>query len=130
MDILLNKLFNVLFKNVSDEDVCCFDVVKVFLDKFFKFEIVIILKDGEEVLVSVIVFVGEMEIFILMVGFIDKDVEFVCIIKVMEKIEKDVFCICGKLGNEKFVSNVFEVVIEKECVKLEEGEKVLVKFKE
>ena len=61
---------------------------------------------------------------------IDKDAELARITKAMEKIEKDVSRTRGKLGNEKFVSNAPEAVIEKERAKLEEGEKALAKLKE
>ena len=74
--------------------------------------------------------VGEMEILIPMAGLIDKDAELARITKAMEKIEKDVSRTRGKLGNEKFVSNAPEAVIEKERAKLEEGEKALAKLKE
>ncbi|KHT55907.1 valyl-tRNA synthetase [Alteromonas macleodii] len=130
MDISPNKPLNALLKNVSDEDARRLDAAKAFLDKLSKLETVTILKDGEEASASATALVGEMEILIPMAGLIDKDAELARITKAMEKIEKDVSRTRGKLGNEKFVSNAPEAVIEKERAKLEEGEKALAKLKE
>ncbi|CAA0326145.1 valyl-tRNA synthetase [Alteromonas alvinellae] len=130
MDISPNKPLNALLKNVSDEDARRLDAAKAFLDKLSKLETVTVLKDGEEAPASATALVGEMEILIPMAGLIDKDAELARITKAMEKIEKDVSRTRGKLGNEKFVSNAPEAVIEKERAKLEEGEKALAKLKE
>lgn len=130
MDISPNKPLNALLKNVSDEDARRLDAAKAFLDKLSKLETVTVLKDGEEAPASATALVGEMEILIPMAGLIDKDAELGRITKAMEKIEKDVSRTRGKLGNEKFVSNAPEAVIEKERAKLDEGEKALAKLKE
>jgi len=130
MDISPNKPLNALLKNVSDEDARRLDAAKAFLDKLSKLETVTILKDGEEAPPSATALVGEMEILIPMAGLIDKDAELARITKAMEKIEKDVSRTRGKLGNEKFVSNAPDAVIEKERAKLDEGEKALAKLKE
>ncbi len=129
MDISPNKPLNALLKNVSDEDARRLDAAKAFLDKLSKLETVTILKDGEQAPASATALVGEMEILIPMAGLIDKDAELARINKAMEKIEKDVSRTRGKLGNEKFVSNAPEAVIEKERAKLEEGEMALAKLK-
>ena len=130
MDISPNKPLNALLKNVSDEDARLLDAAKAFLDKLSKLETVTVLKDGEEAPASATALVGEMEILIPMAGLIDKDAELARITKAMEKIDKDVSRTRGKLGNEKFVSNAPEAVIEKERAKLDEGEKALAKLKE
>jgi valyl-tRNA synthetase len=130
MDISPNKPLNALLKNVSDEDARRLDAAKGFLDKLSKLETVTVLKDGDSAPASATALVGEMEILIPMAGLIDKDAELARITKAMEKIEKDVSRTRGKLGNEKFVSNAPEAVIEKERGKLEEGEKALAKLKE
>lgn len=130
MDISPNKPLNALLKNVSDEDARRLDAAKAFLDKLSKLETVTVLKDGEEAPASATALVGEMEILIPMAGLIDKDAELARITKAMEKIDKDVSRTRGKLGNEKFVSNAPEAVIEKERAKLEEGEKALAKLKQ
>ena len=130
MDISPNKPLNALLKNVSEEDARRLDAAKAFLDKLSKLETVTVLKDGEEAPASATALVGEMEILIPMAGLIDKDAELARITKAMEKIDKDVSRTRGKLGNEKFVSNAPEAVIEKERAKLEEAEKALAKLKE
>ncbi|MDO6567283.1 valine--tRNA ligase [Alteromonas sp. 1_MG-2023] len=130
MDISPNKPLNALLKNVSAEDSRRLDAAKAFLDKLSKLETVTILKDGEEAPASATALVGEMEILIPMAGLIDKDAELARITKAMDKVDKDVSRTRGKLGNEKFVSNAPDAVIEKERAKLEEGEKQLEKLKE
>ena len=130
MDISPNKPLNALLRNVSDEDKRRLEAAKGFLDKLSKLESVTILTAGEEAPASAAALVGEMEILIPMAGLIDKDAELARITKAMEKVEKDVSRTRGKLGNEKFVSNAPEAVIEKERGKLDEGEKALAKLKE
>ncbi len=130
MDISPNKPLNALLKNVSAEDSRRLEAAKAFLDKLSKLETVTILKDGEDAPASATALVGEMEILIPMAGLIDKDAELARITKAMDKVDKDVSRTRGKLGNEKFVSNAPDAVIEKERAKLEEGEKQLEKLKE
>ena len=130
MDISPNKPLNALLRNVSDEDKRRLEAAKGFLDKLSKLESVTILTADEEAPASATALVGEMEILIPMAGLIDKDAELARITKAMEKVEKDVSRTRGKLGNEKFVSNAPEAVIEKERGKLDEGEKALAKLKE
>ncbi|MBZ2164085.1 valine--tRNA ligase [Alteromonas stellipolaris] len=129
MDISPNKPLNALLKNVSAEDSRRLEAAKAFLDKLSKLETVTILKDGEESPASATALVGEMEILIPMAGLIDKDAELARITKAMDKVDKDVSRTRGKLGNDKFVSNAPDAVIEKERAKLEEGEKQLEKLK-
>jgi len=129
MDISPNKPLNALLKNVSAEDSRRLEAAKAFLDKLSKLETVTILKDGEDAPASATALVGEMEILIPMAGLIDKDAELARITKAMDKVDKDVSRTRGKLGNEKFVSNAPDAVIEKERAKLEEGEKQLEKLK-
>ena len=130
MDISPNKPLNALLKNVSDSDALRLDAAKGFLDKLSKLESVTILTKDDTAPASATALVGEMEILIPMAGLIDKDAELARITKAMEKVEKDVSRTRGKLGNEKFVSNAPEAVIEKERAKLDEGEKALAKLKE
>lgn len=68
------------------------------------------------------------ELLILMVGFINKEDELVCLVKEVVKIEGEISCIENKLVNEGFVVCVLEVVIVKECEKLEGYVKVKVKL--
>ncbi|WP_334031912.1 valine--tRNA ligase [Alteromonas sp. P256] len=130
MDISPNKPLNALLKNVSDSDALRLDAAKAFLDKLSKLESVTILTKDDTAPASATALVGEMEILIPMAGLIDKDAELARISKAMEKVDKDVSRTRGKLGNEKFVSNAPEAVIEKERAKLDEGEKALAKLKE
>jgi len=130
MDISPNKPLNALLKNVSDSDALRLDAAKGFLDKLSKLESVTILTKDDTAPASATALVGEMEILIPMAGLIDKNAELARITKAMEKVEKDVSRTRGKLGNEKFVSNAPEAVIEKERAKLDEGEKALAKLKE
>lgn len=51
-----------------------------------KLEVLCVLENGEEMFVCVIVLVGKFELMILMVGLIDKDVEFDCFVKEIVKI--------------------------------------------
>lgn len=81
MDISLSKLLLVLFVNVFDEDKCCLMDNEVFLVFFVKFEEFMFFDNKDDVFVCVILYVGNFEIMILMVGLIDVEVELVCIVK-------------------------------------------------
>lgn len=130
MDIAPSKPLSVLLRNVSDEDDRKLAQARSFIDRLARLEAIDVLAKGDEAPASATALVGEMEILIPMAGLIDKEAELARIAKAMEKIEKDVARTKGKLGNEKFVSNAPEAVIEKERAKLADAEGQLDKLKE
>lgn len=130
MDISPNKPLQAKLRNVSDEDRRRIDTARVFIDRLARLESIDILEEGEQAPPSATAIVGDMEILIPMAGLIDKDAELARLTKAIDKTEKDLSRVQGKLANEKFVSNAPDAVIEKERSKLDEAEKQLSKLKE
>ena len=130
MDISPNKPLDAKLRFVSQEDNRRIDLARVFIDKLAKLDSITILAEGEQAPPSATAIVGDMEILIPMAGLIDKDAELARLNKAIEKTEKDLARVQGKLSNEKFVSNAPDAVIEKERSKLDEAEKQLAKLRE
>ena len=120
MDISPNKPLNVLFKNAADADKVRAEKMDVFLTRLGKLETITHVADGDDIPPSATAIVGEMEILIPMAGLIDKDAELARIDKALDKLNKDIQRVEGKLANEKFVANAPEAVIEKERAKAED----------
>lgn len=91
-------------------------------------ESIIVLFVDDKGLVFVVKIIDGVELLILMVGLINKEDELVCLVKEVVKIEGEISCIENKLVNEGFVVCVLEVVIVKECEKLEGYVEVKVKL--
>ncbi|WP_137166031.1 valine--tRNA ligase [Salinimonas lutimaris] len=130
MDISPNKPLDAKLRFVSQEDNRRIDLARVFIDKLAKLDSITILAEGEQAPPSATAIVGDMEILIPMAGLIDKDAELARLNKAIEKTEKDLARVQGKLSNEKFVSNAPDAVIDKERSKLDEAEKQLAKLRE
>ncbi len=130
MDIAPSKPLPVLLKNVNDDDKRRLNDNEQFLSSLAKLESITLLADDEEGPASASAVIGSMSLLIPMAGLIDKDAEIARLSKGIEKLEKDVAKISGKLGNENFVSKAPEAVIEKEKAKLAEAESALGKMKE
>ncbi|MCH2055249.1 MAG: valine--tRNA ligase [Thalassotalea sp.] len=130
MDIAPSKPLPVLLKNVNDDDKRRLTDNEQFLSSLAKLESITLLADDEEGPASASAVIGNMSLLIPMAGLIDKDAEIARLSKGIEKLEKDVAKISGKLGNENFVSKAPEAVIEKEKAKLAEAESALGKMKE
>jgi len=114
MDISPNTPLNVLLKNVSTEDQRRLDENKAFLASLAKLESFTALSDGEQAPASATAMVGSLEVLIPMAGLIDVAAEVARLNKQLEKLEKELGRVTGKLNNEKFVSKAPEAVLNKE----------------
>ncbi|MCP5078532.1 MAG: valine--tRNA ligase, partial [Psychromonas sp.] len=114
MDISPKTPLNLLAKNASSEDQRRFSENEVFLAALTKLDSVTIVAEGEETPVSATALVGELELLIPMAGLIDVEAELARLSKQLEKADKELGKITGKLSNERFVSNAPEAVIAKE----------------
>ncbi|MDX2321032.1 MAG: valine--tRNA ligase [Moritella sp.] len=128
MDISPSKPISILLKNVGTEEQRRLDENQQFLSSLAKLEAITILGDNEEAPISATSLLGDMEILIPMAGLIDKDAEITRINKQMEKVQKDLDRVSGKLNNEKFVGKAPEAVIAKEREKQAEFESTIAKF--
>ncbi|NMP30257.1 valine--tRNA ligase [Thalassotalea sp. M1531] len=130
MDIAPSKPLPVLLKNVNDEDKRRLADNEQFLSALAKLESITLLADDEEGPASATAVIGDLSVLIPMAGLIDKDAEIARLTKAIEKLEKDVQKVKGKLGNENFVGKAPAAVIEKEKAKLAEAESALAKLVE
>ena len=128
MDISPSKPISILLKNVGTEEQRRLDENQQFLSSLAKLEAITILANNEEAPISATSLLGDMEILIPMAGLIDKDAEIARINKQMEKVQKDLDRVSGKLNNEKFVGKAPEAVIAKEREKQAEFESTIAKL--
>ncbi len=120
MDISPNKPLSALLRNASDADKLRVEQNKAFLSTMANVESIDLLGNDEKAPFSATALMGDMELLIPMAGLIDKEAEIARIQKSLDKLEKDLQRVEGKLANENFVSKAPEAVIAKEKAKAEE----------
>ncbi|MGQ8365305.1 valine--tRNA ligase [Glaciecola sp. 1036] len=130
MDIAPSKKLQVLLKNASEQDKVWLDETLGFLQNLAKLEDISLLESDQEAPASATTLVGEMELMIPMAGLIDKDAELKRLTRNIEKLEKDMQRVQGKLNNQNFVAKAPEDVIQKEREKLQDFESQFAKISE
>ncbi|TRW47923.1 valine--tRNA ligase [Aliidiomarina halalkaliphila] len=130
MDLSPNKPLPVLITKADDTAKRRLTDNASFLAALAKLETVTFLAEGDDLPASATALVGRMEIHIPMAGLIDKDAELARLGKAIEKAQKDLQRVAGKLNNENFVSKAPADVIEKEREKLREAEDTLAQLQE
>lgn len=88
------------------------------------------LDKGAEPPSSATALVDDLELFIPLAGFIDKDAEAKRLNKEIEKLQKEIADIQKRLQNDNYVNKAPQEVVSKERDKLQVAEKGLVKFQE
>lgn len=101
-----------------------------FLSSLAKLESVEFLAEGDEPPASMTALVDNLQLHIPMAGLIDKDAELKRLSKAIEKAEKDLQRVSGKLKNENFVSKAPEAVIAKEREKQAEAQDLVKQLQE
>jgi valyl-tRNA synthetase len=114
LDIAPSKAINVLLQNGDAEDKRRYQENEAFLKQLAKLESISWVEDGDDVPASSQALVGHLKVLVPMAGLIDVDAEKARISKEVEKTEKELARIEGKLSNEKFVSKAPEAVVAKE----------------
>jgi valyl-tRNA synthetase len=109
---------NILINNGSDTDKTRLEQNNTFLMKLASLADITWLNPGDEAPMSATQLVGKMEVLVPMAGLIDKDAEVSRLNKEIEKLDKDIGRIEGKLSNQKFVANAPEAVVAKEREKI------------
>jgi valyl-tRNA synthetase len=128
MNISPAVTLTVLFKNGDDQDRSRLNENRQFLEKLAKLEKIQWLTNDDEVPVSATALVGNLEILVPMAGLIDKDAELARLAKELDKKEKEVSRLNGKLSNASFVSKAPAEVVAKEQEKLQALEQALQKL--
>ncbi len=120
----------VLFKNGGDQDAKRLDENRQFLEKLAKLEKIQWLTADDDVPVSATALVGNLEILVPMAGLIDQDAGLARLAKDVDKKEKELSRLNGKLNNASFVSKAPAEVVAKEQEKLQAIEQALLKLQE
>jgi valyl-tRNA synthetase len=114
MNISPAKAIPILLKNGNEEDQRRLTENQQFLQTLAKLETITWLNTGDEAPVSSTALVEHMEILVPMAGLIDKEAEAARLSKEIDKLEKDLARISGKLSNPKFVDKAPDDVVAKE----------------
>ncbi len=130
MNIAPGKALPVLFRNGDQSDKTRLEQNMQFLTKLAKLEDITWLPEGEEGPLSATALVGELEILVPMAGLIDQDAELKRLGREIEKLEKDLARLQGKLGNASFVDKAPAAVVAKEQEKLEAQQQALATLQE
>ena len=118
MDISPGKPLPVLLQNASAQDQTFLKNNQIFLTRLAKLESIEVV--GEDAPESATSLVGNMKVLIPLAGLIDKDAEIARLNKEIEKLDKLLKAVEGKLSNKNFVDRAPEVVVLKEKEKAEE----------
>jgi valyl-tRNA synthetase len=130
MNIPPGKALTLMLANGNEHDKARLDANTQFLKKLAKLDDIIWLAAGEEAPVAATALVGELEILVPMADLIDKDAELARLGREVEKLEKDVARIQGKLGNASFVDKAPAAVVAKEREKMQAQQQALDKLQE
>jgi valyl-tRNA synthetase len=114
MNISPGKQLPILLRKGSATDKANVDHLKSMLVTLAKIESIAWIANDETPPPSASAFVGELEIYIPMAGFIDLEEETARLKKEMGKIEKDLTVVSNKLSNASFVDRAPVDVVEKE----------------
>lgn len=125
MDIKPGKPLPVLLQNGMQADMQRLEANRTFLMSLARLESITVLQESDDAPESATALVGEMKLLIPLAGLIDKDAELARLQKNIDKLQAETKRLQGKLGNEKFVANAPEAVVDKEREKLVDAETAL-----
>lgn len=128
MNIAPGKPLPILLRKGSQADRDYYEQHKHLLFALAKLESVDWLADSETPPQSATAFVGELEIFIPMAGFINKEEETARLHREIAKLQKDLSVISNKLQNPQFVDKAPADVVAKERGKQEDIQSTLTKL--
>jgi valyl-tRNA synthetase len=120
----------VLMKNGCEQDKNRLEQNRQFLKKLAKLDNIEWLAEGDEAPVSATALVDQLEILVPMAGLIDKEAELARLAKEIDKLNKDLARIRGKLGNASFVEKAPAEVVAKEQEKMHAQEQALTQLRE
>jgi len=125
MNIPPGKELTILLRNGDQRDRERLEENAPFLKKLAKLSVISWLAEGEEKPVAATALVGELEILVPMAGLIDKDAELLRLSREIDKLEKDLSRIKGKLSNASFVDKAPAAVVAKEQEKMQAQQQAL-----
>lgn len=130
MNISPAQAIPILIKNGDDDDLRRLEENRQFLMTLAKISDIQWLTEGEKSPMSATSLVGQMEILVPMAGLIDKAAELLRLGKEIDKLQKELARIEGKLNNPKFVDKAPLDVVNKEREKQAAQQQSLLKFEQ
>lgn len=122
MNISPSKELPIILQGADDKALAYIDANQDYLIKFGRFESITIASAADEVEESATALVGEMRVLIPLGSFIDANAEIARLNKELEKAEKDIAGVSGRLSNKAFVDKAPEAVITKAKQQLSDAE--------
>ena len=130
MNITPGKLLPILLRKGTVQDKKHYQTQQRFLLTLAKLESICWINPDETPASSITAFVGELEIFIPMEGFLNKDEESARLKKEITKLENEIIRIENKLQNPQFIDKAPAEVVAKEHHRLKENSLTLRKLKQ
>ncbi len=122
MNISPSKELPILLQNADQQALKNLDAYQTYLTKFGRFESIEVLTNEQTAPESATALVDEMKVLIPLGSFIDANAEIQRLNKELEKAEKDIAGVAGRLGNKAFVEKAPEAVIAKAQQQLSDAE--------
>ncbi|RTZ63220.1 MAG: valine--tRNA ligase, partial [Aquificaceae bacterium] len=130
MDIKPSKALPILLQNWTETDKQTFDENKIFINSLAKIESAEWLNDGDNAPESATALVGEMKVLIPLAGIIDKEAETARLSKEIEKIQKGLQGLEGRLSNPNFADKAPANVVAQVRKQAEEQKTALAQLEE
>lgn len=123
MNISPAKQLPILLQNVDAQTQAYIDGNQAYLVKFGRFESIEVVGSSDKTPESATALVGDMRVLIPLGSFIDANAEIQRLNKELEKAEKDIAGVTGRLSNKAFVDKAPEAVINKAKQQMSDAEK-------
>ncbi|MFT7525227.1 MAG: valyl-tRNA synthetase [Arenicella sp.] len=123
MNISPNKLLPIIIQGANHTDQQYLDRNQAYLSKFGRFESMSVVASGDETPESATALVGDMRVLIPLGSFIDANAEISRLKKELEKAERDIAGVTGRLSNKAFVDKAPEAVISKAQQQLKDAQR-------
>ena len=120
MNISPAKKIPLILRNGSEQDEDLLQQTRSLLTKLASLESIEWLEKGATAPASSTALVGDLELLVPMAGLIDVAAESARLQKEIDKLDKDIARVAGKLNNPKFVDKAPEAVVNKEKERLVE----------
>ncbi|HMM44984.1 MAG TPA: valine--tRNA ligase [Candidatus Macondimonas sp.] len=120
MDIAPSRPLPVCLQDAGAEDQCRLDAYRPYLDKLARLESVAFLSPGEPLPEAALAILGDLKIAVPLAGLIDVAAERQRLTKQVERAEKELTGLLGRLENPAFVERAPAAVVEKERARAEQ----------